>query len=346
MNGAYIAHIIADKETGPRGHPVLSERLKEDISNLMLLCDVHHRLVDREGLDDHPVERLQAMKVAQEARIELATSIAPEKQSHVLLYGANVGQHASSVEYSQAARAMTPAWFPAEPRAIELGTRNSSAVDHDPAYWIGEAKHLRLQFETQVRGRLQLGQIRHVSVFALAPQPLLVLLGTLLSDIPAAEVYQRHREPVPGWDWRADGPSADSSFLVHRPSTRATRIALALALSDELSAERIVPVLGTDVEVWHLTVAKPRHDLVRSRQQLVEFRNVTRDLLNEMTRRAREGEGVIHVFPAAPVSACVELGRVLQPKAHAVLRLYDQNAKAGGFVPALDVGAVPEALEQ
>lgn len=107
-----------------------------------------------------------------------------------------------------------------------------------------------------------------------------------------------------------------------------------------------MPVLGTDVEVWHLTVAKPRHDLVRSRQQLVDFRNIARDLLNEMTRHAREGEGVIHVFPAAPVSTCVELGRVFQPKAHAVLRLYDQNAKAGGFVPALDVGAAPVARER
>jgi hypothetical protein len=35
FNSAYIAHIIADKPTGPRGDPTLSEQLKADISNLI-----------------------------------------------------------------------------------------------------------------------------------------------------------------------------------------------------------------------------------------------------------------------------------------------------------------------
>ena len=43
------------------------------------------------------------------------------------------------------------------------------------------------------------------------------------------------------------------------------------------------------------------------------------------------------MFPAAPVSVAVELGRVLQPKADVPLRLYDQNNNLGGFVPALDI---------
>lgn len=40
-NSAYIAYIIADKPSGPRGDPVLSELLKADIANLMILCDKH-----------------------------------------------------------------------------------------------------------------------------------------------------------------------------------------------------------------------------------------------------------------------------------------------------------------
>ena len=46
FNSAYIAHTIADKPTGPRGDPILSEQLKNDLSNLTLLCDVHHRLIN------------------------------------------------------------------------------------------------------------------------------------------------------------------------------------------------------------------------------------------------------------------------------------------------------------
>ncbi|MGI5927220.1 MAG: hypothetical protein ACOX8A_08600 [Thermacetogeniaceae bacterium] len=48
FNVAYIAHIFADTPTGPRGDPALSEELKADINNLMLLCDKHHRLIDIE----------------------------------------------------------------------------------------------------------------------------------------------------------------------------------------------------------------------------------------------------------------------------------------------------------
>ena len=75
FNTAYIAHIIADKPDGPRGNAELSEKLKKDISNLMLMCDEHHRLIDRQDLAGHPIERLQKMKLKHETRIELLTAI-------------------------------------------------------------------------------------------------------------------------------------------------------------------------------------------------------------------------------------------------------------------------------
>src|SRR5207249_1098708 len=69
FNLAYIAHIIADSPDGPRGHPVLSEQLKCDLSNLMLLCDPHHRLIDKHDIAGHPVERLREMKALHETRV-------------------------------------------------------------------------------------------------------------------------------------------------------------------------------------------------------------------------------------------------------------------------------------
>ena len=62
FNTSYIAHIVADEPGGPRGNALLSKRLKSDISNLMLLCDEHHRLVDKADVPGHPVDRLIAMK--------------------------------------------------------------------------------------------------------------------------------------------------------------------------------------------------------------------------------------------------------------------------------------------
>ncbi|UWU15511.1 hypothetical protein N2599_05770 [Rhizobium sullae] len=46
LNTAYIAHIVADAPKGARGDKVLSAKLSKDPANLMLLCDVHHRLIE------------------------------------------------------------------------------------------------------------------------------------------------------------------------------------------------------------------------------------------------------------------------------------------------------------
>src|SRR4051794_31458061 len=83
VNTAYIAHIVADKPDGPRGHETLSALLASDISNLMLLCDTHHRLIDHADVAGHPVSKLQAMKRQHEARIETVTEPS-QKQSHLL----------------------------------------------------------------------------------------------------------------------------------------------------------------------------------------------------------------------------------------------------------------------
>ena len=37
-NFGFVAHIVADTPTGPRGDPVRSPLLADDVSNLMLLC--------------------------------------------------------------------------------------------------------------------------------------------------------------------------------------------------------------------------------------------------------------------------------------------------------------------
>ena len=58
--------------------------------------------------------------------------------------------------------------------------------------------------------------------------------------------------------------------------------------------------------------------------------------------KARHGEdAIIHVFPAMPVSAAIEVGRVWMPKADLPLVIYDQNRAAGGFVARLNIPQIP-----
>lgn len=334
FNTAYIAHIVADKPTGPRGDPVLSPKLKSDISNLMLLCDTHHRLVDKTDVIGHPVPRLQDMKRRHEARIELLASIGADRQSHVLLYGAKIGDHASPLSFGKAAEAMSPDHFPAEARGIEIGLGQSAFADTELSYWTMEAEQLRRQFATLVGPRLAAKQLAHLSIFALAPMPLLIELGRLLSDIPAANVFQLHREP-PDWKWRSEPATFTYSVTPPAGPPRKT-VALILALSADIAPARVTAVLGDAVDIWIVTHTAPANDFLQSAVQLREFRRCLRNVFNRI--KMTHGEDAnLHLFPAVPVSAAVEIGRVWMPKADLPFSVYDQNRAAGGFTKALDI---------
>jgi hypothetical protein len=332
FNTSYIAHIIADEPFGPRGDAVLSKKLKSDISNLMLLCDEHHRLVDRADVPGHPVDRLVAMKELHEARIELVTALGPEKRSHVVLYGANIGQHNAPLSMAKAAEAILPDRYPAESRPIELGMVNSAMKDRDEEYWRVESRQLRSLVEQQVKPRLAHGDVHHLSVLALAPQPLLVLLGYLLSDIPAAEVYQLHREP-PNWKWQGDPEGFNYQIIT--PGQQSGTPALVFSLSATINDDRIHSLLPNAV-IWKVTVPNPNNDFLKGRGQAKEFRAVLRSLLDRI--KAEHGEqSTIHIFPAMPVALAVDFGRIIMPKADLKLKLYDQNQALGGFTPALEI---------
>jgi len=298
------------------------------------MCDEHHRLIDKVDVEGHPVNRLRKMKAVHERRIEIMTGIDANKQSHVLLYGANVGEHASPVSYEKAKEAMAPEWCPADTAPIVLGMANSAFRDGSEEFWGIETAQLRRKLAQEVRPRLDSGGIHHLSVFAFAPQPLLMLLGYLLSDIPAAEVYQLHREPQ---DWKWQGDPDDWDYIVQRPDDDVTgEPALVLALSATITDDRIVAVLGENTPIWRVTVPEPHNDFLKSRKQLRQFREAIRPLMDEIKGRHGE-EALLHVFPAAPVAIAVEMGRAIMPKADLRLSVYDQNRNQDGFVHALDL---------
>jgi hypothetical protein len=327
MNGAYIAHIRDVNQQTHRYDPELSPELAIDIANLMLLCDKHHRLIDREEEREHPVDRLERMKQQHETRIELLTSLQEDKKSHVLLYGANIGEQSAPLSWKKAAQAMIPLRYPAEPRGIEISLGNSTFEDHIDDYWTIERKNLRANLDRFLRPRLISVDVEHLSIFALAPQPLLIELGQLLSDIPATEVYQLHREP-PDWKWQ-ETPD-EFKFHLEEPVDSHKTVALNLSLSATIDNARITNILPQEnLSIWRMTVPVPNNDFLKSRDQLRMFRQQFRLLMDRI--KARHGqEALLHVFP-------------WMPKADLPLCIYDQNRKTGGFTKALEF---PEITDQ
>ncbi|MGR9426301.1 SAVED domain-containing protein [Rhizobium leguminosarum] len=330
----FIAHIVADSADGPRGDVIRSPLLAKDLSNLMLLCAKHHKGVDVDYLADHPEDVLLEMKAEHEDRIAIVTGMAQERAAHVLRFAADIGQRDALVSTRSIFMAMPPDRHPAEGRTIDIELVGCDYSDHEASYWTVQQDNLRRVFARKVKERIEQKEIRQLSVFALAPQPLLIELGHLLGDIVPVTVHQRYREPAT-WRWQAEQPAI--TFQVGDYSgPRDVPVALKLALSATITDDRIRAVLGDNVAIWSLTAENPHNDIMRRPEDLVEFKRHLRRLFDRI--KAVHGEkATINVFPAVPNSAAVEMGRVLMPKADLPLHIYDQNRSVGGFIPTLTI---------
>lgn len=329
-NTAYIGHIVADSPEGPRGDPVRSPKLAHDPDNLMLVCDVHHRVFDREMVDEHPESVLVAMKRRHEARIRIVTAIDEDLGTCVIRYAAKIGANESPVEKGAVKWSLIPDRYPLDDGWIDLDLVTLELRDDDPAYWPTHIKNLQTVFGEKVRGRMERQEIKRLAVFGLAPIPLLFELGRLISDIATAEVRQLLRDPK-GWKWDTTSPPV--RYELHRPDRTGKLVALKLEISAPVVDERVAKVLGPDASIWSISAAGVHNDIVRRPEDVAAFAKLFRKTLDDI-KLAHGEDTIVNVFPAVPVSIAVEAGRSWQPKAHPSLNIYDQNWKLNGFALA------------
>lgn len=332
-NSAYIAHIVADKPDGPRGDVVRSKLLNNKISNLMLLCNEHHNLIDKVDVEGHPESRLLEMKQEHEERIKRITNIAPNMSSEIILYGANIGVNNSPLSYQSANEALLYDYYPASDYPIELGYKNASLTDDMETYWITEEANLFSQFNLKIKPRLMQGNTDHYSVFAIAPQPLLIKFGVLLSDLNYVKVYQKHREPST-WKWQT--ASSDIEYILREPDDKTKLPVLVFSLSATVTYDRIQKALGDNTSIWEITInGAPHNDFLKTEALLSDFRRTVRHAFDKI--KSYHGYTELHIFPAMPISASVELGRVWMPKVDMPMTIYDANKEKNDFYKTITI---------
>jgi hypothetical protein len=87
-------HIVASEPGGPRGSFPLTVEERDDYSNLILLCKVHHQLIDAQP-HTYPVDKLRKIKRRHEASIRNALKLKQPKSeqapSPLVLYRIETG---------------------------------------------------------------------------------------------------------------------------------------------------------------------------------------------------------------------------------------------------------------
>ncbi len=337
MNRSYIAHIVADSPGGPRGDEVLSPRLAKELSNLMLLCDTHHRLIDVEDVEGHPMDLLRTFKSQHEDRIDRVTDIDTDRKSYIVTYAANIGARKGAISPRQTRCALVAEqMYPATEATLDLDMTQNAMTDITPEFWVTECQNIDEFVRTRLSGLGPDGNtMEHLSVFAIAPIPLLMYFGKLLGDIRTVEVFQRHRDSK-SWEWQASTPG-EPDYIVEamRPATTKTPdVIFELSLSDAIDSGSIEKIMGSTKPKYRIAIPEPNRDYLKSRDQLAAFCEEYRCLLTRIMGDAGKGL-TIHLFSAIPVSVAIEIGRMVLPKSDVRIEVYDFNNAVPGWRRAL-----------
>lgn len=230
-----------------------------------------------------------------------------------------LGRQDCAISKNDVVRALVPNNYPlSDP--IEITLTNSLAYDNDKLFWEIESNQIDRAIDKALCRLRETNQVESLSVFALAPQPLLVKLGTRLSDLHNVKVYQKHREPDT-WQWQEE--EEENDFFVKAPEDKSKPPVLVFALSAKAIESRVISRYGDDASIWVITADNPHNDMLMSSNQLSRFRRLVRKVLDEINTSVLYEE--IKVFMAMPVACAVEFGRVWMPKADKRMVLYDKN---------------------
>jgi len=305
----------------------------------MLLCDTCHRRIDEEEVEAHPVALLAEYKQEHELRIETVTGIDYRRKTYIVAYAAKVGERDGDVTHDQARIAvLRNGWYPATNSIIALNTTEAAQGDDSPAFWQTECTNIDAFVQGRLTGHGPDGRpMEHLSVFALAPMPLLVYFGRKLGDIVPVEIYQRHRD-TEDWVWR-DAEEPDFRYITERVIPGAPGIqdvVLELSLSDALDPACITAAAPAGAAWYKFTIERPHRDFLKTPEQWRLFGEEYGQLLSQI--RADLGANcTIHLFPAVPVSIALQIGRMSLPKSDASMAVYDFNRQCGGWMKALDL---------
>jgi len=327
---AELAHNIGATE-GPssprRGHrDVLNDTEAEE--NLLLLCHDCHRLIDHpEHIDFFPPEKLREIKEAFERRIEMVTENGGLTRTAALRMGCQIRGSlavASQREVAETLLAVNYLGLVETQRSGDFTCRIGGRAG-GRGYWdaaqqsIDDTLHL-------VRQAVDSGDVEHISVFAIAPIPLLVYLGRQLDDKTPTRIFQKQRDQFIGWSWADQGEPVDFAVFTPQPGdTAADEIVLVCSVTSEVNPELLPATISgcPRIEVRPDQVA-PSPTLVSHEQSLTNFGTRWREALaaaESLFPAARRW----HLVASAPVSVAVEAGRAVMRDVHPQVVVYERE---------------------
>lgn len=325
VNLAEKAHIYAFSEGGKRPSLLRSSPEINDIDNLMLVCERCHKLIDSEETD-YTAEQLLDMKKEHEKRIANVATIKPDLQSEIVVFNANIANRAIKISDFAAKSAIIPEHYPARENPFNLSP-DLNLFDNDDNYWSTMETHLErqwAQYEKTIRDK-------HISLFAVAPQPLLFKLGTLINRNYNVDVRQSQGS-IDNWKWLCDMKTAKIETQIVDANDATAEPIITFELTAKLSIDELREEFGEGT-IYRITAEASSSGIIKSRSDLNAVINEYRRALDNI-RRSYGKDVKVKIVPIAPVSVSVEAGRQTM-KGDPQITIYDRNYITKNWAAAL-----------
>ncbi|WP_171059364.1 SAVED domain-containing protein [Arthrobacter crystallopoietes] len=345
-----IAHNVGATSgpNSPRGKSTLTAEERAQEANLFLVCRGCHKKIDSlQHRDSYSVEFLTSKKNEHEERVRQVTDFATLRPATVLRVVATVRGTYSPIPAVQISEALRREGLTGMGADTRNGVFDISLPDPESASWSwARAKELVNKTVDRVLDAVAAEDIQVLSVFAIAPVPVLIYLGSRLDDKTETALFPRQRKD--GWDswaWTAaDSAATVPAFIAEQviardvacASNTVEEVVVLVSLSARVSCERIPDALD-GMPIWELRpeTLTPSPDLIDSPAALGAFGETWRgalSLLEATYPKARR----IHLIAAVPITAAVSLGRHHMRDAQPELVLYQRNHE-GSYDAVLEV---------
>lgn len=325
VNLAEQAHIYAFSEGGKRYSRLLPRSKINDIDNLMLVCDSCHKLIDSSNTN-YSAEELLNMKKEHEERISILTSIKPCLKSEVVIYNCNIGNSNIRIKDFDANESIIPEYYPARKDPINLSP-DLKLYDNEIDFWNTMARDLERRFALHEPHIIN----KHISLFAVAPQPLLFKLGTLLNRNYDVSVRQP-QENIASWRWSSEIQTIDLRILEYPQTKSKENAVITIEITAQMSDAEVKSVFR-DFPAYRIIANNCNPKAIKSQADLLAVVNMYREVLNKI-RLECVPKVRIALLPIAPVSVSIEAGRQLM-KGDPEVVVYDRNYITKKWMPAI-----------
>lgn len=332
-----LAHNVASSEQGTRGLLYLSEGLSNDPDNVLVLCDIHHRLIDLVAKVDYPADRIKSMRqqfcvgssaLLDTMRFQPIPAICvcwPVREDHFSLPTAQ--------QISESFAPLKARWSGELYPIVEKDESLRLAPEHIRWSILPGAIEAAASRVDMLASNNQF----HAGLFATGTMPALIALGAKIGNKSDIVPMLKHREGGK-WFWPSEYQADDCTNItgLEELSYSEPEIILQLALTAyPESMQRTSRALG-----YKIVTIKPHNILGNG--SLAHYKDglAFRQAVQELFHKLKNTHGVqnIHLLPCASNAACVFFGQAFD-NYHPDITLYDFAGDRNFMKPRLKLSS-------